>query len=289
MFIKKTPEEILNKSLDALVENTPIDNVYQGAIARTILESFAYEMGTTSNGTDNFYDLAEFILKNAFLSTANSAHLDLIGQLLDYPRREIEAYDETAKIYYTKPIDDETYKFEISKRVHTIASSNEEALRLALLAVNGVKAVEGKEYTHGTGSFTFTVIPMNGYSNSAIEELAKNTIERVKAFGIRYEINMPVEVKIDISVQLLMKESAIASDKMKAMINARAAIIKMLESYDVGESFIYNDLVQEIMNSDEKIIDFKVASFYMSGEPVLLTNQTVADDERIRPGNIQIV
>lgn len=289
MFIKKTATEILNNGLKLLSENTPIDNLHPGAISRTILESFAFEIGEGADEKSNLYKVSEHILNNGYLSLAEDKYLDLIGELLDYPRREEESYDGLNDLNLMVPISDEAYRMEISQRVHTIASSNEAAIKMALMALNGVKEVKGEEYTHGTGSFSYVVVPLAGYSNEAIKEAAEDAIAEVKAYGIRYEIRMPIEVPIDVQIQIVMKESAIQTDRITALDNTRLKLIAHFEKFDVNQPFIYNDLVQEVMNSDEKIMDFKVLSFYMGGEPVLLTNQAVADDERIRPGSIQIV
>lgn len=289
MFIKKTADEILNNGLETLVENTPLNNIYAGSIARTILESFSYEMGANTAGINNFYEIASYVLQNGFLSSAADEYLDLIGELLDYPRRQVETYDEVTQMTYEQPLDADTYRYEISRRVHTIATSNEEALRLALLSINGVKEVRGEEYTQGAGSFTFVIVPQDGYSNESIRTQAEDVLQEKKAYGVKYIAQLPIEVKIDIDIQLIMKESSSSSDLVAASASVVHMVERFLGSYDVGETFIYNDFVQEVMNSDAKIMDFKVQGFYMSGEPILLTNQAVAADERIRPGNIQVV
>lgn len=289
MFTKKTPEQILNNGLTLLTENTPLDNMYPGSIARTIIESFSYEIGTSTDDTDSLYDVAEYILQNSFLGSADEEHLELIGALLDYPRREIEVYDNLLESFVTQPIDNETYKYEISRRVHTIASSNEEALRLALLSIDGVKEISGEEYTLGTGSFSFVITPMSGYSNDSVLEECREVISKTKAYGMKFEIRMPKEITIDFSIQVITKESSSIENDTSAITNVKNKLIAYFETFEVAQGFIYNDFVQEVMNSHEKIIDFKVLGFYLDKEPVLLMNQTVAEDERIRPGAFEIV
>ena len=288
MFAKKTPSQILNNGLTLLKENTPIDNLNPGSVARTIIESYAHELGTGVE-QNNLYDVAEYILNNGFLSLAADEYLDLIGALLNCPRRMAMVYDKELGMEIEQPIDAETYRFEISRRVHTIASSNEEALRLALMAINGIADVVGEEYTHGTGSFTFLIIPAAGYSNESILYEAEYVVGQVKAYGVKYEIKTPKEVLLDMRLQLVVKESTTTTQRASALSNARSHLQNHFIQFDVGQPFIYNDFVQEVMNSDGNIMDFKVLSFYMDNEPILLTNQSVAADEQIRPGFIETV
>lgn len=288
MFVKKSMDEIIDHALQTIVDNTPVNSLSAGGIARSLVESFAYEMGSDPD-TVNLYDFAEQILNNGYVSKATDIYLDLIGELFSYPRRTEEVWDEYSQMFVQNPIDDETYRYEITKRIETIASSNEESLRLAILSTPGVQDIIGKEYAYGTGSFQFMIIPMYGYDEETVKDSVMASITNVKAFGNKPGVVLPKNVPLDLSIQLVYQESSTATDQSQIPFDVQAKLMDYFGNFGLGQGFIYNDLVQQIMNVSEKIVDFKINSFYMNNEPVLLTNQTVMEDERIRPSTIEVI
>jgi uncharacterized phage protein gp47/JayE len=281
-LIKRTADEILSDALRRIKENTPITNFKPGAIARAIAESMKDEL-------PKIYDYAEEVLHMGFLSRAKKEYLDLIGQLFSYPRRTITKYDAATGKTKTEYIDDDMYRYEISQRVLTAANANYQSVRLKVLAVDGVSDVIGKEYTHGTGSFSLTIIPEYGFTLSTIMSGVEVAVQDVKAYGIRPHIVFPKQVPLELQIQLMFHESVSNSDKDKIRSDLKSALYTYFANFKMGQAFIYNDFVQQVMNGHEKIVDFSVVKFYLNNEPALLTNQTIFDDEMIVPTYIEII
>lgn len=281
MLLKRTAEEVLRDAMQIIADNTPITNFKPGSIARALVEALKDEIPA-------LYDYAEEVLNMGFLSRAEGEYLDLIGQLFNYPRRMETTYDENTEEITEQPIDDDTYRYEISQRVLTAANANFEALRLAALAVPGVQDVIGKEYSHGTGSFSFYVVPGNGFTPTEVKSAVDEALS-VRAYGIRPNVILPIDLPIDLKIQLVFDEGTSIEDRESIRFNVKNGLMNYFGNFDMGQGFIYNDLVQEIMNTDDHIKDFTVLQFYINHEPALLTNHEILDDERLTLSSIEVI
>jgi hypothetical protein len=290
MFLKRSVQEILRDAAVSIAQNTPITNFNAGSIARSIVEAIAPEIGT--GGADpnraSLYDFAQEVLDQGYISKATDEHLDLIGGLFSYPRRIEQVRKEDGSLV-EEPISNDIYRYELTQIVPAAATANYAALRLALLTMTGVKDVIGKEYSHGTGSFSFILIAMAGFDERNLVAEAERVIDEVKGYGVRPHVMTPVMVPMDITIKLLFHESTSENQKANIRFEAKNALIRYTGSFERGAGFIYNDLVQEIMNANQKIVDFEILKFYLNNEPVLLTNHSILEDERIIPQNIEVL
>lgn len=287
MFLKKSSQEILRDAAIYIAQNTSITNFSAGSIARSIVEAIAPEIGVSSDtARASLYQFAQDVFDQGVVSKATGDNLDLIGGLFSYPRRiqQVRSSDNTLT---EEPISDDVYRYEITQIVPSMATANYSALRLALLTINGMSDVIGKEYSHGTGSFSFVIIPQYGFSEDELIHQAEEVIANTKSFGVRPNLMLPVAVPVDLTVKLAFHETT--SDQQKSYIQSEAKnkITEYIGLLEMGKGLIYNDLVQEIMNAHEKIIDFEILKFYLNNEPVLLTNHEILEDERLVPQNIE--
>lgn len=289
MFLKRTTQEILRDAAISIAQNSPITNFSAGSIARSIVEAMAPEIGSTGDAERvSLYDFAQQVLDEGYISKATTDHLELIAGLFSYPRRteQIRQADGTL---VEKPISDEMYRYEITQIVPSMATANYSSLRLALLTIQGVQDVIGKEYTHGTGSFSFVLIPQYGFDEETIVAQMNAEIDRVKSFGVRPNIILTEKIPLEMTVKLVFHETTSDGQKGQIRFETQNAIQNYIGTLDRGSGLIYNDLVQEVMNAHNKIVDFEILKFYLNNEPVLLTNQSILEDERIVPQNIQVL
>ncbi|MCD7910947.1 hypothetical protein KC480_05330 [Bacillus velezensis] len=289
MFLKKSVQEVLKDAAISISENTNITNFSPGSIARSIVEAISPEIGSSGDTTrTSLYDFAQQVLDEGFISKANGEYLDLIGDLFNYSRRSEQIRDENGNLI-EELISDDLYRYELTQIVPSMATANETALRLSLLTIPGIKDVLGKEYTHGSGSFSFTLIPQPGYDTQDLATRVNEVIKSVKAFGIKPNIILPIDIPIDITIQLAFHETTSDQQKINIRYSVEGKLKKYFSGFEIGQHFIYNDLAQEIMNADIKILDFKVTQLYLNNEPVLITNHDILDDERFIPHSITIL
>ncbi len=279
MFLKKSKEEVLKEALDTVAEYTSVTNLQAGGIARSIIESVGGEF-------ESLYEVAEYVLHQGYLSKADDEHLDLFGEMFNYPRRTETVRNEDTGEYEEELIDEETYRYELSKQVTASVSSNEESVRLAALLVTGVQNIQGIEYSHGTGSFSFVLTVQNGFDEEEVRDAVEEEIEENKAYGIKSNILLPKNISLQIEVQLILKEQLLEEDSIKYKV--QNTLNNYFGDFRAGQEFIYNDFVQQVMSADDQISDFHIKSFLLEDRPVLLTNHSILEEERIRPKLIEI-
>ncbi|ECP9029744.1 hypothetical protein FU976_07980 [Campylobacter jejuni] len=288
MFLKRSIQEILKDAAVSIAQNTPITNFNAGSIARSIVEAMAPEIGTGADDRSSLYDFAQDVLDQGFISKAKDEQLNLIGGLFSYNRRLEQVRKEDGSLV-EELISDDIYRYELTQIVPAAATANYAALRLALLTINGVRDIIGKEYSHGTGSFSFMLVPMAGFDEKDLVHEAESAIDAVKGYGVRPNIMLPVTVPLDLTVKLMYHESTSETQKANIRFEAKNKLLVHLGNFQLGVGFTYNDLVQEVMNANEKIVDFEILKFYLNNEPVLLTNHSILEDERLIPQNIEII
>lgn len=288
MFLKRTVQEVMRDAVTSISKNTPITNFSAGSIARSIVEALAPEIGSSNNkDRPSLYDFAQQVFDEGYVSKAKNENLDLIGGLFSYNRRIEQVRLEDGSLT-EQPISDELYRFEITQVVPSMATANYASLRLALLSIQGVKDIIGKEYSHGTGSFSFILIPQYGFDEKEVVEQMKETINEVKSFGVKPTIILPVAIPVDLTVKLIFHETTTTQQMISIRFEVQTKLHSYIGMHERGQGFVYNDLVQELMNVHGKIVDFEIMKFYLNNEPVLLTNHQILGDERLIPQNIQV-
>jgi hypothetical protein len=286
MFLKRSVPEILKDAAKSIAQNSPITNFSAGGVARSITEAMAPEIGTNNDpNRPSLYDFAQQVLDQGQLSKATDTQLDLIGGLFSYPRRTEQIRGADGVLFESK-ISNDMYRYEISQIAPTMATANYASLRFALLTIQGVKDIIPKEYSHGTGSFSFILIPQYGFNEQEIVTQMEAAIDKVKSFGIRPNVMLSEKVPVDLTVQLVFHESTSDPQKVNIRLETQNKIKDYIGKTERGKGIIYKDLIQEVMNTNNKIIDFELLKFYMSNEPVLLTNQDISEDEQLIPQNI---
>jgi len=281
-FLKRSLTEIIDDAITRIKENTPITNFKEGAIARSIVEAIAPEFPT-------LYNFMEDVRNSGFISTATGQYLDFIGALFSYERRTVSTYDASTGLYSDVPIDDDTYRYEISQRVLVAANANYQCVRLTCLAVPGVADVIGKEYSYGTGSFSVTIVPEFGFTMESVQGSVQAALDEIKAYGIKAVVVMPIQIPLELQVQLVFQEQASMDQKNQIRVNLKNNLYQYFGSFTLAQNFIYNDLVQQIMDASTLIQDFTITKFYLNNTPALLTNQTIHDDEMIVPAYIDVL
>lgn len=202
----------------------------------------------------------------AFLSTADGEALDMIGKLLNCQRN-----GDT----------DENYKFKISKQCLVLASSNETAIRLAVLSVEGVADVKLKPYGMGAGTFVVIVVVDNSVTNpdgviKAVEKQVAGTV----GYGIKPRITTPTLTRVKMKFKLYIDESVSDFDAQTIRYDVQYAISQYIENLNIGEDIIIDQITQEIMNVSDSIISHQNIEFYINNEKALYVNQSCRWFER---------
>lgn len=256
MFVPRTKKEILNSQIDKLVNNTLITNFSDGSRAKTILELVDDDIVALEQ-------MASDVLVQCTLSKSYGAYVDMIGELVSCKRLPGET--------------DDNYKYRIANQVYTAASCNELALKILILATEGVKSVKAIPYTLGTGSFSVYVIPQNTNELNDVIARVQSLIDRKAGYGIRAIALSPTMVPVKMTVRLITTANANIESLRQS---TRQAIRMYIESLDMGETLVINQLEHAILSISSDIVDVEIHSLELNDRPVLINNQKLYWDEK---------
>lgn len=257
--------------MERLRSTTPITDFSPGSIARAFIDTFAGEISS-------LYSAIDINLSMTRLSTARGEFLDLIGSMLGVQRWAGES--------------DDNYRYRIAHRWETAATSNEIAVRLAALAVPGVRDVVIKPYVLGSGSFAIYPVPEPGYSPADLISPLEEAMRQVAAYGTRYIVTLGEEIPLAVDIEILFDPTTPASTQEQLLRLARDTVGRYIESLGLGGPFIISQVIHRIMELDnqsqKKIRDVKVTGLEIDSMPAIIDNAYPEWDERYIPVRIDV-
>ena len=227
-----------------------------GSVARLLLATINVEI-------ENAYEKLEEVHLQAYLSTANGEFLDLFGEMLNLERGNLT---------------DDEYRYALSKQVTTLECCNELSVRMSLLAVDGVQDITLIPFTHGTGSYTALIITENAVPSESVIAECRKVLEKVTAYGNRFEVTGPDLVPVEVGIKLVVKNDNLVHNNLKE--TAKNAIKEYINSRKIGEEIVINELIERVMKSSESIYDIAFFNFKVDNKKVLISNQGCRKHER---------
>lgn len=257
---------VLNtKTFEELKEEATADlqavgfNTSPGAIAKLF-------MNIINKHIANLYNTLTVNHLRAFVTTADGDALEAIGLLLQCFRLQNET--------------DDNYRYRITQQCLVLATSNETAIRLTALTVDGVKDVILKPYSMGAGSFTVIVLSDEDVTSTGILEEVHQKLLDIHGYGIRYNVVSPTLTYIDIKQRIILNDRLPDIKKQEIRYEVQLALIKYLSNLGIGEDIILDKITQTIMNVSEDIIQEMNMEFRINGEKALYVNQSCRWFER---------
>lgn len=202
----------------------------------------------------------------AFVTTSDGDALDAIGKLLQCFRFENET--------------DDNYRYRITNQCLVLATSNETAIRLTALTVDGVKDVVLKPYSMGAGTFTVIVLSNEDVTDKGILEAVRVKLLNIHGYGIRYNVVSPTLTYVTLRHRVFINEKLSAAEQQEIKYEVQLKVIEYLSNLKVGEDIILDKLTQIIMNVNENIIQEANIDMYINGEKALYVNQSCRWFER---------
>ena len=260
---------VLNtKTFDELKEEATSDLQAVGfsTSAGSIAKLF---MNIVNKNIANLYNTLTVNHLRAFVTTADGDALDAIGILLQCKR----LVDES----------DDNYRYRITQQCLVLATSNETAIRLTALTVDGVEDVVLKPYSMGAGSFTVIVLSNEDVTDKGILNAVYQKLLKVHGYGIRYNVVSPTLTYIKIKQRLVINSSLSDIEKQEIKYDAQLALSDYLSHLTIGEDIVTDKITQILMNVSENVIEESNMDFYINGEKALYVNQSCRWFERFIP------
>lgn len=251
--------KVLNtKTFDELVKESNADleaagfSPKPGGIARLF-------MNIVNSNVANLYSALTVNHLRAFVTTSDGVALDAIGELLQCFRRPNES--------------DDNYRYRISNQCLTLATSNEVAVRLAILSVDDVDDCVVKPFGMGAGSFSIVVLPSATSDTNTVLNNVYNAVNEIHAYGIRFDIATADNSYIKLRQRVILDGNLSDIEKQEARYAAYQAVSEYINSLNIGQSIITDSITQAIMNSHEGIIQEVNDGLWINGEKCPYVNQ----------------
>jgi len=181
------------------------------------------------------------------------------------------------------------------------AKANEISIRLAALSIPGVIDIVLREYAAGIGTFAVHVIAESPIPNAGLLSAVQQAVDSTRAFGIKALVQYPDYKGFEGTFKLRFILETTADEKVLIMQQVKIAAELYINNLGFGGEFVANELIQRIMEINNKIKDVSIVTFGAGNynpitginedyNPLIFMNQQVAQDEMCiaTPGGIVI-
>lgn len=182
---------------------------------------------------------------------------------------------------------DENYRTRIINGIRVDAGGTNVALRFAALNVQGVRDVTFKNSRYGLGTVELLLIPENNEIPATVRRNVINALDKTRPAGVRLYVTTPTYLTLGIKVGLVMKSGTLLETR-EANSRVEMAILMYLNSLLPGDTIVYNQLIQRIMEASDLIQDVRVMNYAINNSEISRTNYTPEYDEQIIPGTITV-
>lgn len=155
---------------------------------------------------------------------------------------------------------DTNYRFRISNQALTAEAANQTAVRLALLVIPGVADLVAVPYARGIGTFDYIIQTVVPNTPQPVIEACQQAIARVQGFGISGRAVRPRLTGMSFTISITWRNDATATDRETIRKAIPTAIQNYVNNLKIGEEFIYNELIQVVMDVDNKIKNIGTAA-----------------------------
>ena len=264
----KVRSDLRNEILNNLRLKTGININAEGSVAVAIADSLIDEIML-------LYRELERIQSEAYLTTSTGNYTALIGQLFDKHKLSNET--------------DSEFKLRIANSVYTAAKGNLVAIEEAIWSVPGVASFDIQRYTQGTGSFSAVIYPQRNANQQLILDRVYAAIKPVVSEGIRFDVRIPEEERIDLSIIVQFTESTSVMERQNIRNNIRARLVSYINNMSQGSNLYINEIIEIVMSTDKNIIDLGINSLKLNQVNRSVSNIFPDKGTRFVAGTIDIV
>lgn len=155
---------------------------------------------------------------------------------------------------------DTNYRFRISNQALSAEAANETAIRLALLVIPGVSGLVTIPYARGIGTFDYLIQTVVPNTPQPVIDACQEAIARVQAYGISGRALRPRLTGMSLTISITWRGDATQTDRDQIKRNIAIAVQDYINNLAIGEEFIYNELIQRVMDVDNKIKNIGTAA-----------------------------
>ncbi len=250
---------------------------------------------STTDGTITYRTIEDTYFPRGYKSVFVSAISDKIGEQYKVGRGKLLQHNAGVGAFVTnlKSIDnaaaaetDAEYRYRLVNSVASRPTSNELAIRLAVLGASDISNVVLQQYARGAGTFDALLVPVGNSVSFASSEGVRRSIEAVSAFGVSARVKQPDYVFFRISIQLIPQDGANLGAVDASRIRAKNAVLDYIDTIKLGGELIINRVRAAVIDSvGDRIKDINIVDLSLNGRPHVIRNIKLKPTELFTPDN----
>jgi len=175
---------------------------------------------------------------------------------------------------------DTNYRFRISRQVTGAEKANLTSVRLAVLNTPGVADLVIIPYFRGIGTFDVLIKAVTPTVSTGLLSAVNEAVLKVVAHGVVPSVRAPIEVGISLTGKLTLKKRMTAAEETNILNAVTANVTDYINSLDIDEDMIVNELVERVMATSSEIKNVGKAT--KPFENIYTYKPTKLEDNKIR-------
>jgi len=184
-------------------------------------------------------------------------HHDFINYT-DYTNQTLLVTNE-AEIQTGRDIEgNENYRYRLSSALTASERANFTSVRLAALSVPGVADLVFEKFARGLGTFDIAVKSVAPSATAGLIAAVQEAVDQVAGYGIMAIVKAPEEVGVSMSMTLVLTQAVTDDIASDIISNVQQSVTEYVNNLDIGEDLVINEIVQRVMETDDRIKDMGV-------------------------------
>ncbi len=176
--------------------------------------------------------------------------------------------------------DDINYKFRISRSVLSAEASNQTAILLAALSTPGVANVILQNRFMGIGTFKLLIKSITPSVPLSLIDDVQASISQVCSLGVYPIADKPKETGMQFVLTVIYNNGVSSDDQDSIESQIRSNISDYVNNLDIGQDFIFNQVVEQILSVSPSIKD--IGSVGNPIDQILIYKESRLQDAKIK-------
>jgi uncharacterized phage protein gp47/JayE len=173
---------------------------------------------------------------------------------------------------------DENYRRRIIRSVKLYSAGTVEAIRLASLAVKGVRDVRIREATYGIGSCDVIIVPESVSTTPVIERFVREQLVDYRPVGINLVVSMATRVPVGAVVNLILSSGVPESSGNSIATQVAYFMKRYLNSLTIGDNLNIETMRGQAFMASDLISEVSFSSITVGGIEIPQENYSLSSD-----------
>jgi len=171
----------------------------------------------------------------------------------DYLNDSLMCANETSITYGSDEMTDDNYRFFISKQQQIQEAANFTALEAKLRLIPGISDVKRILYRRGIGTADWIIKSITPTVSGQLLDLAQSVLDSYESDGLDHLAITPVNIGVQLFISITYTKRLESKEKEQIKTDVIRNLTNQINSLDIGQSLIVDQLIKTILNSSDKI------------------------------------